>query len=626
MGNTQIERQYAVFRTDKQPLPGHSPELVNPNKEGRPYEWKTFREVYDLMDLAARGIASLNLSPEIETEGTTWKFLGIHSRNREEWTVMNLACLRSAITIVPFFDSLGKDALSFVINQAELQTMCIESKNFENLINLQQDGKIPSLKSIVIFEGVTITQRQRAESQGIRILSFQDVLHAGEIHKEVVLNGPLPDSIYMFIYTSGTTGDPKAAMISHKNLIGMMHHMDYNNQMNGATLTETDVCMSYLPLAHSFEQGTMLVSLNRGYSHGFYSGDPLKLFEDMQELKPTYIAAVPRILTRVYQKIMDGVNAKGGVAKWLFEKAVSDKIATYQSSGHLTHKFYDKVVFKKVKDIFGGNLRIMLSGSASLDAKVLLFFRVALGFYVFEGYAQTETTLCGTITSMHDYTTGNVGTCSSVNKLRLKDVPEMNYYHTDSPPRGELQIKGAGNIIGYFKNEEKTKELISEDGWLCSGDVVVILPNGNVQIIDRAKNIFKLSQGEYIAPEKLQNIYAQSVFIQQIYVHGDLKREYLVAVVVPDPDSIKRTATSKGIATDDYNQLLNNSDIKKVVLDEMNKMATNFSLTGLERIKKVHLTSTTFNTENDLATPTMKVKRFNVKKYFEKELEELYID
>ena len=149
----------------------------------------------------------------------------------------------------------------------------------------------------------------------------------------------------------------------------------------------------------------------------------------------------------------------------------------------------------------------MLSGSASLDAKVLLFFKVAMGFNVFEGYGQTECTIVGSITSVHDYSTGTVGTCSNANKFRLKDVPEMNYYHTDNPPRGELQIKGVGNIIGYFKNEEKTKELYSKDGWLNTGDVVEIIPNGTVKIIDRAKNIFKLAQGEYIAPEKLQNIY-----------------------------------------------------------------------------------------------------------------------
>ncbi|CDW87746.1 long-chain-fatty-acid--ligase 5 [Stylonychia lemnae] len=667
MGNTQTERQYAFFRTDLESIPGHSAELIcafnkdNPDREvpddyqgsktvweiykkgirrfpnnrflgtrnslieGRPYEWKTFREVYNCMEQAARGIDFLDLSPELTYEGKSWRFLGIHSRNREEWAVMDLACLRSGITIVPFFDSLGKDALAFVVNQTELQTMCIESKNFENLIKLHQEGKTPSLKNIVIFEGVSIAQRQIAQSLGIKILSYQDVIQTGDIHKEIVLVDPTPETIYMFCYTSGTTGDAKAAMISHKNIISFMNHMEFQQQ-NHLSFEETDILLSYLPLAHIFEQGSLLISLDKGYAHGYYSGDPLKLFEDIAVLKPTYFFSVPRVFTRIYQRVLDGVNQKGGMSKWLFEKAVRDKINTYLKTGNLSHKFYDKVVFKKVRDIFGGNVRQMLCGSACLDPQVMLFFKVAMGLPIFEGYSQTETVLCGTMTTPDNLTPGNVGSQGICNKFRLKDVPEMHYYHTDKPPRGELQTKGKGNIIGYYKNEEKTKELLTEDGWLNTGDVVAILENGNVQIIDRAKNIFKLSQGEYIAPEKLQNIYAQSVLVQQIYVHGESSREYLVALVVPDLDAIKKIAQAQSLTYQSIEDLLTSEVVKKAVIDEFNRMASNFSLTSLEKIKKVHLTTTVFSTENDLATPTMKVKRFNVRKYFEKELEELYKD
>lgn len=155
-------------------------------------------------------------------------------------------------------------------------------------------------------------------------------------------------------------------------------------------------------------------------------------------LKPTLFAAVPRILTRVYAKIYEGVRAKGGVSEWLFNKAVETKLHNYENYGILTHNFYDKVVFKKIRDIFGGNLTKMVCGSAALDGKTLKFFRIALGIYVYEGYGQTENNVVATATHPSDTTTGHVGCHSDAAKLRLKDVPEMNYYHTDNPPRGEL--------------------------------------------------------------------------------------------------------------------------------------------------------------------------------------------
>lgn len=209
-------------------------------------------------------------------------------------------------------------------------------------------------------------------------------------------------------------------------------------------------------------------------------------------------------------------------------------------------------------------------------------------------------------------------------KAKLKDLPEMNYYHTDPNPRGELLLKGNCVFAGYFKNPEKTREVLSEDGWYSTGDVVEVQPNGSMKIIDRAKNIFKLSQGEYIAPEKLQAIYGQVLMISQIFVHGESSQDYLMAIIVPDQELVKKWASQNNLDTDKYEEILQNNDLKAHILDQMRLKAEEFKLNGLEKIRKVHLTSTMFSPENDLVTPTMKIKRFNVKQYFAKEIQELY--
>ncbi|CDW80980.1 long-chain-fatty-acid--ligase 5 [Stylonychia lemnae] len=625
MGNNQqLQRndQYALFREDIPKKQGYSNELIciqnkndpdkafpkdyygsktllelfekaiskfgdnkflgsrNNDKAGRPYEFKTFKEVAIQMDDLAQGILNLNLSPVIQHNNENWRFMGIFSRNREEWALVNLACMKISITVVPFFDSLGQDSLAFVINQTELTTMCIEEKNFEILLKLKCEGRIQSLQSIVMFDKPTSEQILKAQQSNVKILQMSNLVTQGQQNKQSLIElRPKSDSIYMFCYTSGTTGGPKAAMISHYNLLGIQHQLD---------------------------------------------GDPLQLLDDLKALKPTHIAVVPRILTRIYQRINDGVRQKGGCSQYLFKKAVNSKVSNYKSKGEFKHKLYDKILFKKIQALFGGNLKTMMCGSAAVDPKILIFFKIALGINVYEGYAQTETSLIGTTTTLFDRSTGHVGSLSDIIKARLKDVPEMNYYHTDLPPRGELQIKCPGNIKGYFKDQEKSIELYDEDGWLNTGDVVSVSPNGNIQIIDRAKNLFKLSQGEYIAPEKLQNLYSQAPIVQQIYIHGESSVDYIVAVIVPDPDQIKKFAQSKELSVDDYDTLLKQKAVKDVVLSQLNALAIEFKFSGLEKVKKVHLTSIQFNTDNDLATPTLKVKRFNVRKYFQKEIEQLY--
>ena len=278
-------------------------------------------------------------------------------------------------------------------------------------------------------------------------------------------------------------------MLTHGGFLSCIHLCEWFD----IRLTPDDVHLSYLPYGHTFEQCCFLLCLLSGMQIGYYSGDPLKLLDDLKVLRPTLFVTVPRILNRVYGKIFDSVAEKGGVSKWLFDKAVYSKTYYYQNGGYLNHKLYDNLIFKKVKDQFGGRVKYMISASAPVSAEVLTFYKIALGIHIYECYGQTECFGPATLTSPRDFTCGHVGGVLPSLKIRLRDLPELGYLSSDEPPRGEVQFSGQNIFDGYYKNPEKTKEAFSEDGWLCSGDVGVVLPNGAIKIIDRAKNIFKLS-------------------------------------------------------------------------------------------------------------------------------------
>jgi len=279
-----------------------------------------------------------------------------------------------------------------------------------------------------------------------------------------------------------------------------------------ADLDSKDTYISYLPSAHSFEACTFALALTFGCRCGYFGGDILKLVgEDLPMLKPTFFPSVPRLYNRIFSQVKGKFAALTGCKKWLIEKAVATKLANIATTGEVTHGCYDKI-FKAARALLGGNVKKMVTGSAPISADVLKFIQIVFSATMQEGYGMTETSAGSVLTRAYDPGSGYVGGPMANCKIRLKDIPEMEYYHYSNPPKGEVCFWGPSIMDGYFKNPEKTAEAMDGE-WLRSGDVGEILPNGAIKIIDRAKNIFKLSQGEYIAPEKLENQYIKSDFV-----------------------------------------------------------------------------------------------------------------
>ncbi|XP_066283331.1 long-chain-fatty-acid--CoA ligase 6-like [Branchiostoma lanceolatum] len=578
-----------------------------------PYEWLTYHEVHTRSCNFGSGLIHKELKPGCS--------LGIFSQNRPEWVIAEQGCNMFSIVVVPLYDTLGAEAVQHIINQAELHTVvCDVPDKVTKLLSYAGGAAADNiLERIIVMQPITDQETlTQAQELGVEILSFQDVETMGVNNPQDKVP-PKPDDLATICYTSGTTGTPKGALLTHSNLIacngGILHACHRYVSFN-----KDDIHISYLPLAHMFERQALTLLFSVGAKIGFFQGDIKLLPDDMMTLKPTFFITVPRLLNRMYDRAWTLVQGSAFKTKML-HKALNAKKEMLAKGICRNDTIWDTLIFRRARARTGGNVRFVAVGAAPLSEEVLTFARCLFGCTVLEGYGQTECAAAATTTMIGDYTTGHVGAPIQCTKIKLVDVPEMDYYAKQH--KGEVCFKGPNVFQGYLKNPEKTAEAIDSDGWLHTGDIGAWLPCGQLRIIDRKKDIFKLAQGEYIAPEKVENVYVRSPLVAQVFVHGVSIKSSLVAIVVPDPDVLPGWAKNQGIEGD-MDTLCANADIKDAIMADLNRMAKEGGLKSFEQVKQIHLHPRLFSSDDDLLTPTFKLKRPQARKYFAKELEEIY--
>ncbi|KAJ1964490.1 medium-chain fatty acid-CoA ligase faa2, partial [Dipsacomyces acuminosporus] len=393
-------------------------------------------------------------------------------------------------------------------------------------------------------------------------------------------------------------------------------------------LGPNDTHLSILPLAHCLERALHIVLTALGCRIGFNQGNIRKILDDITELKPSILVGVPRIFNRIHDQVWSQVKARGGFASTLFNHAFSTKKENLKS-GTNKHWLWDRLVFKTVRQKFGGNLRIIISGSAPISTDVLDFLRIAFSTAVFEGYGLTETAgPCG-ITVPTDMRAGNVGCTLGTCVYKLASVPEMDYTTDDKPfPRGEVCVKGNNVFREYYKRPDLTAEAKDADGWLRTGDIGLFDERGNLVIIDRKKNMFKLAQGEYVAPERIENVLTDCPLIEQAFIHGDSLQSQLVAVIVPSEEFIRREVAEvdslSHLSESSFKQICDDKETAKHIISVINAWGRKNDLKGYEIPKNIHLESEPFSVENDILTPTFKIKRPFAKKHYQDTLDRLY--
>ncbi|OWK56993.1 long-chain-fatty-acid--CoA ligase 5 [Lonchura striata] len=601
---------YEVFQRGVS-ISGNS-DCLGYRKPKQPYQWLTYKQVSDRTKYLGSGLLQKGCQPSPD------QFIGIFAQNRPEWIISEYACYTYSMVAVPLYDTLGPEAIVYIVNKADISVViCDTPAKAEVLLKNCEDKKTPCLKIVVLMDLFDKELKDRGAKVGIEILSLQEVEELGRNNiREPV--PPKPEDLSVVCFTSGTTGNPKGAMLTHQNVVSNAAAFLRCTE-NTIECTSSDVAISYLPLAHMFERVVQTVIYSCGAKVGFFQGDIKLLTDDMKALKPTIFPVVPRLLNRVYDKIQS--NANTPVKQFLLNFAVFMKMAEIKQGIIRNDSIWDKLIFKKIQENMGGRVRIMVTGAAPISPSVLTFLRAALGCQIFEAYGQTECSAGSTFSMPGDWTTGHVGAPLACNIIKLDDVEEMSYFSSNN--EGEVCIKGPNVFKGYLKDPEKTAEAIDKDGWLHTGDIGKWLPNGTLKIIDRKKNIFKLAQGEYIAPEKIENVYIRSAPVAQVFVHGESLRSFLIGIVVPDAEMLPEFAAKLGVKGS-FEELCKNPAVKKAILDDMIRLGREAGLKSFEQVKDLYIHTELFSVENGLLTPTMKAKRGDLVKFFQKEIEALY--
>ncbi|TMW62913.1 hypothetical protein Poli38472_005531 [Pythium oligandrum] len=599
--------------------------------EARPFEWLTYDQVGTRVVNLASGMMHFELLPR---NAERQRMIAIYMKNSIDWIIAEQAAYSFGTVVVALYDSLGADSAEFILNQTELPTIVCTSVELAKLVAIRD--KCPHLQNVIVSGSLDDALEARGKEVGLHVFTMTDLEVEGKKDPKPP-QPPREEDIATIMYTSGTTGDPKGVVITHKALLSNAQgSLDYLTYFKRHYSTGS-VYLSYLPLAHIYERSGQINCLRYGARIGFSQNNPLKLIDDIRALRPTVFCSVPRLLNRIHDLILAKMRHAPKVKRALFFTALNGKLKNLEKHGKTRHAFWDRTVFSKVAESMGlDQCQIIISGSAPLSSHVLAFWRVVFPADFAEGYGQTETS--SGITAMHltDPIGGYVGGPMPSAEVKLEAVQDMGYLITDREHgdekipcvgRGEICVRGPCLFSCYYKMPDKTAETIDSDGWLHTGDIGLWSPLGHLKIIDRKKNIFKLSQGEYVAPEKIENALITCPSVAQIFVTGDSFHSHLVAIIVPEELVMRMMAAANGItnATLTLQELCDQPQLKQLVQKELDEASTRARLAGFERVKQIYLHHELFSVENELLTPTFKLRRTDAERFFKKQIEQLYV-
>ena len=559
-------------------------------------QWEAIssRQYIEKANTVSRGLLRLGIK---ENE----KIAVISSSNRTEWNVLDIGLLQVGAQNVPIYPTISEADYAYVLNHSE-STYCFVSDK-EILDKLLKIKSNTGLKGIYTFDQIP---GHANWDEILELGADQSNQEEVEQRKRAVKE----DDLATLIYTSGTTGQPKGVMLTHKNIVS---DVLLSSERVPFEFGEY-VALSFLPVCHIFER--MILYLYQYYSVSIYFAESIeKISDNLKEVKPHVISAVPRLLEKVYDKIIAKGSTVGGIKQNLFFWAVELGLEyePYGANGwwyETKLNLARKLVFSKWKDGLGGKIELIVSGSAALQPRLARVFAAA-GIPVMEGYGLTETSPVIAVNDQRNrgFRIGTVGKVLTDVKVKIAED-------------GEILTKGPNLMMGYFKDKEKTREVINDEGFFHTGDIGELDREGFLKITDRKKEMFKTSGGKYVAPQLIENQMKQSRFIDEIMVIGEGER-MPAAFIQPNFDFLREWAHRKKIEVGPTNEdLVASREVIARVKEEVDFYNQKFG--SWEKIKRFELTPDTWSIEGQHLTPTMKLKRRNIIKLYQHLYDKIY--
>lgn len=547
-------------------------------------------EFIEQVNKTSKGLVALGVQPGEK--------VALISENRVEWNILDFAIQQIGAVVVAIYPNISTSDYSYIFNHAEIKNCIVSSKKLYTKILAIQDD-CPQLNSIFSLD----------KEEGLN--HWQDFVAEGQTIPDATLNllrnGIEPDTLASIIYTSGTTGNPKGVMLSHKNLLADTLSSEYSFPVERG-----DRALSFLPVCHAYERVFQYVYMYKGLTI-FFAQSMDTIGDDFKSVKPHIFSAVPRVLEKVYEKIMATGEKLTGVKRKLFfwSLRIGEQ---YKLEGRswwydFQLKIARKLVFSKWREALGGDIKGIASGSAALQERLIRLY-MAAGIPIYEGYGLTE-----------------AGPCIAVNcyrrgmKIGTVGLP-LIHIEIKLAADGEILTKGENNMIGYYKNPEATAEVL-KDGWLYTGDIGQWVDGKFLKIIDRKKEMFKTSGGKYIVPQQIESKLVESSFIEQAMVLGE-GRKFPAALIVPNYNNLLEWSKNAVPSLSALTRLdfLNSPELKQKIESELSRINKNFG--NWEQIKKFAILPDEMTVESGELTPTLKMKRKIILQKYEREIEEIY--
>ncbi|MGB0100592.1 MAG: AMP-dependent synthetase/ligase [Nocardioides sp.] len=552
---------------------------------GEAWESVTWRQAGDLVEKLAAGLLSLGIESE--------QRVGIASSTRYEWILADLAVMCAAGATTTVYPTTNGEDTAYILGDSECRIVFAEDDDQVAKVK-EHKNELPHLAKVVTFDGKT---------DGDWVIGLDDLAKLGEAylaeHPGVVaetVKGIAPDQLATLIYTSGTTGRPKGVRLLHRAWVYEGTAIQVQN-----ILDENDLQFLWLPMAHSFGKVLLSAQLACGFATAV-DGRVEKIVDNCATVKPTFMGAAPRIFEKAHGRIVTMQAAEGGAKEKIFKKAfqVGIKVDRLKLEGKsvpallkLQHGLFDKLVFSKVRERFGGRVRFFISGSAALNSEIAEFFHAA-GILILEGYGMTENAAGATVNHPDDYKIGSVGPALPGSEVKIGE-------------NDEVMLRGPHIMAGYHNLPDETAKTLTEDGWLHTGDKGSLDADGFLTITGRIKELFKTSGGKYVAPPAIESKFkAVCPYASQFMVFGS-ERNFVSALVTLDPDAMAGWAEENGMSGKSYTEVVNSEPVKKMVADYVEEM--NSHLNRWETVKKWEILDHDLTIESGELTPSMKVKR-----------------